>query len=42
MSYSKGRRHMRDKGNKKSHVTLKICWKLKALLSTRAKASKKK
>jgi len=42
MSCSNGRRHAWAKGGKRSHVTLKYCWKGNVLLLTCAKASRKK
>jgi hypothetical protein len=42
MNYSSGGRHIRARGNRKSHATLKCCWKGNVLLLTCAKVSKRK
>ncbi len=42
MSYSNGGKHAWVRGNKRSHATLKCCWKENLLLPTRVNASKKK
>jgi hypothetical protein len=42
MNYSKGRRHAHVGGDRKSHVALRCCLKMKVLLSTCTKTSKRK
>jgi hypothetical protein len=42
MNCSNKRKHKRIGGGKRSHATLKCCWKEKVLLSTHAKGSKQK
>jgi hypothetical protein len=39
---SKGRKHVHVLGNRRPHVALRCCWKRKVLLSTHAKASRRK
>ncbi len=42
MSYSNGGRHARVGGGRRSHATLRCCWKRNVLLSIGVKASKRK
>jgi hypothetical protein len=42
MNYSNGRRHAQVWGSKRSHVTLRCCWKKKMLLLIHTKASRRK
>jgi len=40
MSCLKGGRHVHARGDRKSHVSLKCCWKMKVLLLICAKVSR--
>jgi hypothetical protein len=42
MSYSNKGKHVQIVVSRKSHIALKCCWKRKVLLSTHAKASRRK
>ncbi len=42
MNYSNERKHAQTKSSRRSHVSLRCCWKRKVLLSTHVKASRRK